>query len=136
MQAKGQSGNGLFRGESASATLGDAQVNYRRMVKAELLRNLSSSTVELSIETVAENLNLPVRTLQRRLTTYGVTFRELLDECRHKKACEMLKDRRLPISEIGKHLGYSDPAHFARAFRRWSDHSPSDFRNQKAPSSC
>jgi len=110
--------------------LRDDQVNYRRAVRAEIFRHLSESTVEISIGAVARCLRLPVRTLQRRLAIFGVTFSELVDECRHQKACEMLEDSRFPISEVGKRLGYSDPAHFARAFRRWSNYTPSEFRKQ------
>lgn len=33
----------------------------------------------------------------------------------------------LPVSEVAARVGYSDPAHFTRAFRRWTGHSPLEF---------
>ena len=72
---------------------------------------------------VAAAMSLHVRTLQRRLMESDTTFRELLDECRRKKAKEDLEKGQLSIGEISSRLGYSHPAHFARAFKRWTGHS-------------
>jgi AraC-like DNA-binding protein len=55
-------------------------------------------------------------------------FNDLLNQARYGYARQKLRNTQLPVAEIAKSLGYSDPAHFTRAFRRWSGLSPTDFR--------
>jgi AraC-like DNA-binding protein len=77
---------------------------------------------------VAERLTLSERTLHRRLASSGRTFRELLDETRHKLAVEYLAEGRHSLLEIAFLLGFTDPSNFARAFRRWKGKGPKEFR--------
>jgi AraC-like DNA-binding protein len=81
-----------------------------------------------SIGAVADSLSISVRTLQRRLARGPLTYRQLLDRCRRRQAEQELRQRGLTIAEISQHLGYSDPAHFVRAFRRWAGEAPTRFR--------
>lgn len=80
-----------------------------------------------SISAVADSLDLSVRTLQRRLFAQGLSYRRLLDERRRRRAQTELRRHEKTVSEISRSLGYSDPAHFVRAFRRWVGCSPSRF---------
>lgn len=82
------------------------------------------------IEHVAGQLHVSVRTLRRRLSEEGSSFRELLDEVRFQLAKEYLLDTKLPLAEIAELLGYTEPGNFSHAFRRWSGQSPRGFRNQ------
>ena len=83
----------------------------------------------ISIEEVANIADISVRTLQRRLAENNLKFNELHNEAKFMHARERLHDRSLPIKEIASTLGYSDTAHFTRAFHKWSGVSPSDYRN-------
>ncbi|MGE0626114.1 MAG: helix-turn-helix transcriptional regulator [Pseudomonadales bacterium] len=74
-------------------------------------------------------MSMNVRTLQRRLAVDGVQFRSLLDDCRRQLAMRDLKKGNLTLSQIALSLGYSDPAHFTRAFKRWTSQSPSQYRD-------
>lgn len=80
-------------------------------------------------ERVAKRLNISARTLQRRLNDWGVTFEELVDEYRRDRAFRLLMREDHSILEIAYSLGYSDPAHFTRAFKRWTGVSPRGYRN-------
>jgi AraC-like DNA-binding protein len=80
-------------------------------------------------ERVAKRLNISARTLQRRLNDWGVTFEELIDEYRRDRAFRLLMRADHSILEIAYSLGYSDPAHFTRAFKRWTGASPRSYRN-------
>jgi AraC-like DNA-binding protein len=82
----------------------------------------------LSLPQLAERMNLSRRTLIRRLAAAGTTFGALLDKHRMNRARTLLGDARFPVSEIAYRLGYSDPANFTRAFRRWFGQSPAEFR--------
>ena len=86
----------------------------------------------ISIEEVANIVDISVRTLQRRLAENNLTFNELHNEAKFVHARERLHDRSVSIKEIAKTLGYSDTAHFTRAFHHWSGLSPSDYRKDLA----
>ena len=80
------------------------------------------------IECVAESIRTSVRTLQRRLHAIGLTYAGVVQQARYEAAQQMLADRRRTIGEIARTLGYSDPAHFTRAFHRWTGRTPRAFR--------
>ncbi len=85
-----------------------------------------------TIDQVAAHLNVSVRTLQRRLTERGLSFRSILDELRNDFALRYLRRVDLPIAEVADLLNYSDSANFIRAFRRRHDVSPSQWRRLSA----
>jgi AraC-like DNA-binding protein len=89
---------------------------------------LAGASRAASIDLVAETMGTSVRTLQRRLRASGLTYSEVVQRARRSAAQRMLKDRGAGIGEIARALGYSDPAHFTRAFQRWTGSTPRDFR--------
>jgi len=80
------------------------------------------------IEAAAEATGMSVRSLQRRLASEGLTFSRLVDEVRLEMAVPQLRDPDIKLTAIAFDLGYSDPAHFTRAFGRWAGVSPSEYR--------
>jgi AraC-like DNA-binding protein len=80
------------------------------------------------VHSVARMLGLSARTLQRRLFDEGVTYARVVARARFDLAQRMLDDPACKIIEVALDLGYSDQAHFARAFVRWSGLAPGDFR--------
>ena len=83
---------------------------------------------ELSLRLTAAIIGTSPRTLQRRLTEQGSSFSRLLQGVRFRNAQRLLRDSERPLTEIAKRLGYTDPANFIRAFKRWTGVGPSDFR--------
>jgi len=82
------------------------------------------------IDYVAEKMGTSTRTLRRRLNEEGSSYRELMDEMRFGLAREYLAKTALPMEEISTLLGYTESGNFSHAFRRWSDQSPSQWREQ------
>jgi AraC-like DNA-binding protein len=82
----------------------------------------------LSLPELAQRMHLSPRTLIRRLTHAGTSFGTLLDRHSKRRAEAFLADSAFPVSEIAYRLGYSDPANFVRAFRRWYGRTPSAHR--------
>ncbi len=85
-------------------------------------------TAEKSAATLGVNL----RTMQRHLAAWGVTFEWLLDEYRRRTSVEFLNSGNLTITDIALGLGYSDSAHFTRAFRRWYGMPPNHWRARES----
>jgi AraC-like DNA-binding protein len=86
------------------------------------------------IESIAEVTELSVRTLQRRIKNHEINFNQLLGEAKFALAKSHLADPASTTASISAQLGYTDSAHFIRAFRRWSGMTPSDFRKKIADS--
>jgi len=80
------------------------------------------------IEAAVEAAAMSVRSLQRRLASEGLTFSQLVDEVRLEMAVPQLRASDIRLTDIALSLGYSDPAHFTRAFSRWAGVSPSEYR--------
>ncbi len=78
---------------------------------------------------VARELKMSVRTLRRKLHEEKTSFRKLVDELRMNMAIKYLRETNLTIEHISHVLGYSEPANFRRAFRRWTKAAPRKFRD-------
>ncbi|WP_041318806.1 helix-turn-helix transcriptional regulator [Hyphomicrobium nitrativorans] len=79
------------------------------------------------IEWVAGKLGMTRRSLQRRLASHGTSFVELTEATLQNRAKALLREGSA-ITDIALELGYRDPAHFTRAFRRWTGMAPTAFR--------
>jgi len=77
---------------------------------------------------VATLFSMHARTLNRRLNAFGIGFRELVDEGRFEIARQTLEDSVMPVRQIAAMLDYADASAFTRAFRRWSDTTPAQWR--------
>jgi AraC-like DNA-binding protein len=83
-----------------------------------------------SADQIATLLSMHTRTLHRRLTASGTNFRALVEECRYEIARQMLDDTDADVGQVAAMLNYADTSAFARAFRRWSGTTPSDWRTR------
>jgi AraC-like DNA-binding protein len=106
----------------------DASDTMRSRVQELLLRRLHTGNV--GMEQIAREIGLGRDTLYRRLRTEGVTFAQVLDELRHRLALDYLGAGKVSVNETAYLLGFSDPAAFSRAFRRWTGERPSRARNR------
>ena len=71
-----------------------------------------------------------VRTLQRRLSQYGLSYSELIHQVQIEYAKELLADNDLRTLDVAYAVGYQDSSNFARAFRRIAGLSPKQYRSQ------
>jgi len=78
----------------------------------------------------AQELCLSPRTLQRRLSDAGVSYRELIQACRLERARYLLAGSKDDIGEIATQLGYADASSFSRFFLRLTGMSPRAYRAQ------
>jgi len=84
------------------------------------------------MRSVAELVGVTTRTLQRRLSAEGLTFVAVVARARLEVARRMLDDPARKVIDVALDLGYSDPAHFTRAFARWTGLAPREFRRLRA----
>jgi AraC-like DNA-binding protein len=100
-------------------------------VRAEVARQMELG--RCTLETVAQSLRMPPRSLQRRLQAKGLSFRDLVDEWRRARALALVTQTRLPLSEVAEVLGYSEQSVFTQAFRRWYGGTPLRYRLENVP---
>ena len=109
------------------ATTGDIGQHVRRVIGVLVTSGRGSPGIRL----VAEAVGTSVRTLQRRLHERGLTYGDVVQHARLAAARRMLQQPGRRIGEIAQTLGYSDHAHFTRAFQRWTGLTPKRFRCRK-----
>jgi len=86
----------------------------------------------MNLETLARQLGMSTRTLQRRLREEGTSHHQVLDAARRHVATHMLAGSSLAIAEIAFALGFSEPAALHRAFKRWTGMTPVEYRRRSA----
>jgi AraC-like DNA-binding protein len=128
----------LERPLSSDAGTHDALVSYLQSITPltptsmvptvrDLIRRLlPGGTVELA--SVAAQLGMHPRTLQRRLEDEGVTFAELVQDVRRRTAETYLRDTDMSLRHLATELGYTEQSAFTRASRRWFGMSPLAYR--------
>ena len=95
-------------------------------VEKEILKNIGDE--DITIELIASNLNLGVRTLQNHLKSESKTFSEALQNVRKKLSIHYIKNTKLDDATIAILLGYSELASFYRAFKKWNNKTPKELR--------
>lgn len=105
----------------------ESSKSTRARVERLLAPILKSGGVRM--EAIASELGVSRQTLFRRLKSENVTFEKVLDELRHKMALHYLHGGKMSVSQTAHLVGFSDPAAFSRAFKRWTGSSPKMQRN-------
>jgi AraC-like DNA-binding protein len=85
-----------------------------------------------TLDEVAGKLGVSSRTLKRKLKAEGSAFSEILDALQCEQACALLRAEQLSIEEIAERVGYSDVSNFTRAFKRWTELTPAQYRRANA----
>jgi AraC-like DNA-binding protein len=121
----------VLLGEVAKAIEGKIAApksEFRSEVERRMEPMLASGPVR--IDAVARAIGCSRQTLYRRLKAEGVTFAELLDDLRRRLALRFVREQGLSVKESAYRLGFSDPAAFSRAFKRWTGTCPSAARGK------
>ena len=83
---------------------------------------------EANIESVAQKMQISRQTLFRQLKTEGTTFEKVLDDLRHQLALQYLRAKKASVADTAYLVGFSEPAAFSRAFKRWTGVTPNKMR--------
>jgi len=65
-------------------------------------------------------------------TVFGQTVKDMVLERRLLEAKRLLRFTIRPVEDIGREIGFEDPAYFSRFFRRRAGVSPTDWRRQNS----
>ncbi len=98
-------------------------------VRTAIAETLEQGQPELN--EVAERLGLNTRVLRARLTEADTSFNQVLADYRCYLAKRLLSRTDESISDIVYLTGFSEPSTFYRAFKRWTDMTPVEYRDFK-----
>lgn len=114
--------------ERELAQAGGLEDNIGLRVCAELVLDPAGGYPKL--DDVAARLHMSSRSLNRKLQASGSSFLQLLEETRKRDAHALLEEGTLDLQAIAGRLGYTNPANFTRAFRKWVGMAPSEYREK------
>jgi AraC-like DNA-binding protein len=107
------------------------RANITMQVRAKIIEQLHDGVPKQ--ETIADTLNVSLRSLQRRLKAEATSFKKLLEDTREQLAMQYLRESHRSVGEITYLLGFSEPSNFTRAFKRWTGKSPVEYRGKTGP---
>lgn len=99
----------------------------------ETLKLMLPSYLDGGVPTLAEVADMAgvsARTFQRKLSNVDFAYSDILDTIRFERSSALLRDTNSKIIDIAFASGYSDHAHFSRAFLRIAGVTPRQYRAQ------
>ena len=85
-----------------------------------------------SLEKLCDNVGQSQQVARPRLSVEGSCYQPFKDTVCQDLALELLNHQTLPISAVAEQAGFSAPAAFSRAFKKWQQRSPADYRQSLA----
>ncbi|HEY2071209.1 MAG TPA: AraC family transcriptional regulator [Rhizomicrobium sp.] len=119
--------------ERAEALLKSLEASQTTRGKAEGLLIPLLHRGDANMDEIASRLGLSRQTLFRKLKAEDTSFEKVLDELRHRLALHYLGGKKVSVNETAYLVGFSDPAAFSRAFKRWTGESPRERLKTRAP---
>jgi AraC-like DNA-binding protein len=101
---------------------------YEPVRQLEQVIESSLEHPNIGLHLTAAIIGTSPRSMQRHLSEQDLSFSRLLQSVRFRTAQKLLRDRRMPLSEVARRLGYSELANFTHAFKRWTGVGPNKFR--------
>ena len=80
---------------------------------------------------VAKRLAMSERTLQRRLADRDLSFKAIVETTQKQLAENLLRHGRYSLADVAYLTGFSEQSAFNRAFKRWTDQTPTEFRTHR-----
>lgn len=109
-----------------------SRLKLRKSVSDQVRHNIFFGSEGIpSLDRIARNLAVTPRTLRRRLTKEGTSFKTIVADFLKEKAINMIQTTSQPIEQIALELGYSNVPNFYRAFKSWTGHKPSEYRHNR-----
>jgi AraC-like DNA-binding protein len=108
---------------------------YRRdrllVEKTRQLLRQDAATLR-SADTLAERLNVSVRSLHRQLKDEGSSLQAIKDAVRRELALDLLQKTQRPLKQIAERVGFTNEKSFLRAFKGWTGQTPESVRQTGA----
>ena len=120
--------------ETDSDTAGERENDRNALVMAHVRRYMEDNYMfDLSLDSVSEILHISPAYLSAQFKKYQKTnFLDCLTELRINAAKELLADPFRSAAEVASMVGYEDSSYFARAFKKRTGMTPTQYRKEAA----
>ncbi len=112
----------------------DTEESIRLILRGYFNQRISGTATSAELPTLpslAQQHNMTIRTLARKLSSNNASYKRLLEEARREQAIELLSTTHLTVANIAHLLAYQEPANFIRAFKSWFQTTPAAWRRTK-----
>ena len=112
--------------ETARERLQESEVErrVRRAVREHLQERLS-------LKDIARGLAMSERSLQRKLSAAGTSYRQVVDDVRRDEVTLLLKTSDASVEAVARAAGFTDASSLHRAFSRWTGTTPQAWRDME-----
>jgi len=106
--------------------------------KGDLVEQIKSIIVDrladgnVSDKIVAQEINMSVRSMQRKLKAMETSFRIIFSDVREMVAIHHIKNPVNNMTDVAFLIGFSEQSAFSRAFKQWTGLSPLKYRESLA----
>ena len=102
-----------------------SEFGIQQSLAFQIRKRLQSTAAENfpSLDSIADEFNLSVATLRRRLQGEDTTYQEIKDEVRRDLAVTVLVSEG-SVKSAAYAAGFTEPSSFFRAFKRWTGTTP------------
>lgn len=120
--------------KTLSSSIPNLPTSNKENIKGRIFQLFENFDAQIPpLKVTAQHLAMSPRNVSRKLSELDTSYQTLADQYRSDKAKQWLKEGIIPISEIAFRLGYSDTSAFNKAFKRWLQCSPTDYREKHHP---
>lgn len=106
--------------------LNEIQYDLVMQVRQYIMENIGK---DYGVSDVAESLHLSREHLSRFFSkSMGISLAEYIRKSKIRRSCHLLRETRNSCGDIGKQVGYYNPASFGRVFKSVMGMTPENFR--------
>jgi AraC-like DNA-binding protein len=98
----------------------------------QIVRRRLEEGESIDATSIAGELGISVRSMQRRLWQHGTSSSALIEQTRRSLAPALLAESDSNVVQVSLRLGYSEPTAFIRAFKKWYGVTPGLYRRARS----
>ncbi|WP_158245729.1 MULTISPECIES: AraC family transcriptional regulator [unclassified Pseudomonas] len=98
---------------------------------ADVCQAIAADLGRVGLVQIADSLGVSERTLQRRMAELDLKFGAMVEDARRALALDYVGKSDYRLTDVALMLGYTEASSFSRAFRRWTQLSPREYRKSQ-----